>query len=370
MATTVEGLFNLPTQQQAAQQFYEGLLTSPGQMNNLSLLQQIPAIGANAGASFGYGAGRLLGGRAPDEVRIQGVNEAMAEATKMGGSDADMYSNLAKGLAARGLTQDAMAATERARTAKRDEQAMALAASQEARAVSGEGRAVSAEERAVQEAKQRQTKFDQETKLFPNILKKSGLEVMSLEEAQRGDVGNKNYLQQAVDTGIDPNTKEALTPAQIAIAKGKIVDITTKLANTQAELDMKKEHYAAQASHWKAMEARGADANALAREKMNQENFSQPASVQVAAEYPGAPPVKMYVGAINPKSGKVRGKDGNIYDNINDAAREQGIGVAPVAATPATPAAGTPAAAPNTKPDPKSFFRDSSPASYTNPMGN
>jgi hypothetical protein len=370
MATTVEGLFNLPTAGQAGQQYYEGLLTSPGQMNNLSLMQQISALGANAGAGVGYAGGRLLGGKAPDEIRIQGVNEAMAEATKMGGSDADMYSNLAKGLAARGLTQDAMAATERARTAKRDEQAMALAASQEARAVSGEGRAVSAEERAVQEAKQRQTKFDQETKLFPNILKKSGLEVMSLEEAQRGDVGNKNYLQQAVDTGIDPNTKEALTPAQIAIAKGKIVDITTKLANTQAELNMKKEHYAAQASHWKAMEARGADANALAREKMNQENFSQPASVQVPAEYPGAPPVKMYVGAINPKSGKVRGKDGNIYDNINDAAREQGIGVAPVAATPATPAAGTPAAAPNTKPDPKSFFRDSSPASYTNPMGN
>jgi hypothetical protein len=65
----------------------------------------------------------------------------MAEATRMGGTDAEMYSNLAKGLASRGLTQDAMAATERARTAKRDEQAMTLAESQEARAVKGDVRA-------------------------------------------------------------------------------------------------------------------------------------------------------------------------------------------------------------------------------------
>jgi hypothetical protein len=54
MATTVEGLFNLPTEAQAGQQYYEGLLTSPGQMNNLSLMQQISALGANAGAGVGY----------------------------------------------------------------------------------------------------------------------------------------------------------------------------------------------------------------------------------------------------------------------------------------------------------------------------
>jgi membrane protein DedA with SNARE-associated domain len=61
MATTVEGLFNLPTEAQAGQQYYEGLLTSPGQMNNLSLMQQISALGANAGAGVGYAGGRLLG---------------------------------------------------------------------------------------------------------------------------------------------------------------------------------------------------------------------------------------------------------------------------------------------------------------------
>ena len=361
MATdTVSSLFNLPTAQQAGQQYYEGLMSSPAQMNQLSLLQQVVAMGRDGGAGLGYGAGRLLGGRTADEVRIQGVNEAMAEATRMGGSDADMYANLAKGLAARGLTQDAMAATEKARAAKRDEQVMSLAASQEARAVSGEGRAVTAEARAAEEARQRQQKFEQETKLYPDALKKSALEIQKLDQDLRGDSGNISFLQELI---ANPNTSES----DRNIAKGKIADITIKMNKAQAEFTMKQEHQAAQLAHWKAMEAQGAASNALAREKALQENFSQPASIQVDAEFPGAPPVKLYVGAINPKTGKVRGKDGNIYENTNQAAKEQGIGVVP-AAPVAAPAA--PAAAPKNKPDPKSFFRSTEPAAYSNPMGN
>lgn len=361
MATdTVSSLFNLPTAQQAGQQYYEGLMSSPAQMNQLSLLQQVVAMGRDGGAGLGYGAGRLLGGRTADEVRIQGVNEAMAEASSMGGSDADMYANLAKSLAARGLTQDAMAATEKARAAKRDEQVMSLAASQEARAVSGEGRAVTAEARAAEEARQRQQKFEQETKLYPDALKKSALEIQKLDQDLRGDSGNISFLQELI---ANPNTSES----DRNIAKGKIADITIKMNKAQAEFTMKQEHQAAQLAHWKAMEVQGAASNALAREKALQENFSQPASIQVDAEFPGAPPVKLYVGAINPKTGKVRGKDGNIYENTNQAAKEQGIGV--VSAAPvAAPAA--PAAVPKNKPDPKSFFRSTEPAAYSNPMGN
>ena len=349
MATnTVESLFNLPTAGQARQQYLEGMMTAPGQMNQLSLLQQVAAMGRDAGATVGFAGGRLFGGRTADEVRIQGVNEAMAEATQMGGTDAEMYANLAKGLAARGLTQDAMAATEKARAAKREEQVINLAQSQETRNVAQEARNVAAEARNVEEFQQKKTKFEQETKLYPLTLKKAGLEVLNLEEAMRGDVGNKNYYQQAIETGFDPTTKAPLTTDQIAVFKGKIKDIDTKLANAQAEIDMKREHYAAQAAHWKAIEGQGASQIQLAREKMNQENFSQPASIQLPPEFPGGDFKKVYVGAANPKTGKVRGKDGNIYDNINDAAREQNLGVAAPAALP--PAAPTNPAAPAKKP--------------------
>jgi hypothetical protein len=223
-----------------------------------------------------------------------------------------------------------MAATEKARAAKRDEQVMSLAASQEARAVSGEGRAVSAEQRAAEEAKQRQQKFEQETKLYPDALKKSALDLQKAEQELRGDSGNITFLQELI---ANPATSES----DRNIAKGKITDITIKMNKAQAEFTMKQEHQAAQLAHWKALEAQGAASNALAREKALQENFSQPASIQVDAEFPGAPPVKLYVGAINPKTGKVRGKDGNIYESINQAAKEQGIGVdAAPAAQPAT----------------------------------
>lgn len=323
MATnTVESLFNLPTAGQARQQYLEGMMTSPGQMNQLSLLQQVAAMGRDAGAGLGVVGGRLFGGRTADEVRIQGVNEAMAEATQMGGTDAEMYANLAKGLAARGLTQDAMAATEKARAAKRDEQVMTLAQSAEERAKKADVRLDTAEARAAEEFQQRKIKFDQETKLYPLTLKKAGLEVLTLEEAMRGDVGNINYYQQAIDTGFDPTTKAPLTTDQIAVARGKIKDINTKLANTQAEIDMKRQHYAAQENHWKALQAQGASQIQLAREKMNQENFSQPAFIQIPSEYPGQAPQKIYVGSKN-KAGKVRGKDGQFYDNENEAAEAQ-----------------------------------------------
>lgn len=339
MATnTVESLFNLPTAEQARQQYLEGMMTSPGQMNQLSLLQQVAAMGRDAGATVGFAGGRLFGGRTADEVRIQGVNEAMAEATQMGGTDAEMYANLAKGLAARGLTQDAMAATERARAAKRDEQVMSLAASQEARAQAAEGRAVIGEARAAEEFTQRKAKFEQEAKLYPITLKKAGLEVINLEEAMRGDVGNKNFYEQAVRTGVNPATNEPLSAQEIAVAKGKIVDITTKLANVQAEIDMKRQHYEAQANHWKAIESQGASQLQLARERMNQENYYIPAFIQVPSAFPGQPSEKIYVGSKN-KAGKVRGKDGQYYDNENDAAKAQNLGVAPAA--PTAPAATT-----------------------------
>jgi hypothetical protein len=322
MADTVGSLFNLPTAQQASQQYYEGLMSTPAQMNQLGLLQQVVAMGRDGGASLGYGAGRLLGGKTADELRIQGVNEAMAEASRLGGTDSEMYAALARGLSARGLTQDALAATEKARAAQRDEQTMSLAASQEARAVSGEKRAMSAEERATEDARQKQLKFEQEMKLYPDALKKSSLELQKAEQDLRGDSGNIQYLQEII---ANPATSEA----DRKLAGAKIADITIKMNKAQAEFTMKQEHQAAQLAHWKAIEAQGAASNQLAREKALQENFSQPASIQVPAEFPGAPPTKLYVGAINPKTGKVRGKDGNIYDSINQAAKEQNIGVVP-----------------------------------------
>jgi hypothetical protein len=341
MATTVEGLFNLPTQQQAAQQYYEGLLTSPGQMNNLSLLQQISALGANAGAGIGYGAGRLLGGKAPDEVRIQGVNEAMAEATRMGGTDADMYANLAKGLAARGLTQDAMAATERARTAKRDEQAMTLAASQEARAVKGEERAVSAEERALLEAQRRVLADERDIKLFdekmkglPNELKLTELKLREAEKTLRGFAGEQAVYEDALKKNIDPNTGQPFaTDAARLEAQARFTEAKNQLKKEADAVTREREKHELTIQSLRVNIAQSNASIAASNAKAGGGDFTK----AVYSDPDPMNPRGIFVGYAN-KQGQIIGSNGRPYPNRDDAIAAQ-LGRDPAA--PANPAAST-----------------------------
>lgn len=341
MATTVEGLFNLPTAAQAGQQYYEGLLTSPGQMNNLSLLQQISALGANAGAGIGYAGGRLLGGKTADEVRIQGVNEAMAEATRMGGTDAEMYAALAKGLAARGLTQDAMAATERARTAKRDEQAMTLAASQEARAVKGEDRAVSAEQRALLEeqrrviaAQQQEAEYKQRMALYPLDVQAKDLAIKKAERDLNGAMGEYSMAQDALTKGINPKTGQPLTDTEARELRARLAQATlainaeaTKVAQEKAEHEIKMKKYEADINQSNASAAASNTTRGMSA-------FKQKATIQVPGLTAMDRPITYDVGTQN-GFGQVRGKDGNLYNNVNEAARAQGIGVEAAVPMPA-----------------------------------
>jgi len=355
MATTVEGLFNLPTAAQAGQQYYEGLLTSPGQMNNLSLLQQLSALGANAGAGIGYAGGRLLGGKAPDEVRIQGVNEAMAEATRMGGTDADMYSNLAKGLASRGLTQDAMAATERARTAKRDEQAMTLATSQEARAVSGEGRAVSAEQRNVLEeerrviaAKQAEAEYKQRMALYPLDVQAKGLAIQKAERDLNGAMGEYAITLEALTKGVNPQTGKPLTDTEARDLRARLAQATlainneaAKIANEKAEHELKMKSYEASIASSKA-------STAASNARAKQDSYTQTLFTD-----PDVMGQRQYIGKMN-KQGKILGSDGNEYNNREEAMIAQGLKEAPV--VPTAPVA-APAASVSAAPAaPRSFF--------------
>jgi hypothetical protein len=368
MATTVEGLFNLPTQQQAAQQYYEGLLTSPGQMNNLSLLQQLSALGANAGAGIGYAGGRLLGGKTADEVRIQGVNEAMAEATRVGGTDAEMYSALAKGLAARGLTQDAMAATEKARTAKRDEQAMTLAASQEARAVKGEERAVSAEERALLEAQRRVLADERDKKLFdtkmaglPNELKLTELKLLEAQKTLRGFAGEQAVYEDALKKGIDPNTgKPFANDAARLEAQARFDEAKNQLKKEADAVTREREKHELTIQNLRANIAQSQAATSASNARAKQDSYTQTLFTD-----PDVMGQRQYIGKMN-KQGKILGSDGNEYNNREEAMIAQGL-KNPVGAAPANPAA--PAAAPKNKPNPNSFFRSTEPAAYTDPMG-
>jgi hypothetical protein len=351
MATTVEGLFNLPTAAQAGQQYLEGMMSSPAQLNQLSLLQQAVAMGRDAGAGVGYTAGRLLGGKAPDEVRIEGVNQAMAEATRMGGTDAEMYANLAKGLAARGLTQDAMAATEKARSAKRDEQAMTLAASQEARAVKGDVRADEElalrrleEERRVIAARQADAEYAQRMKIYPLEIQEKDLALRKREQDLNGPIGEVTIAQEALTKGINPKTGQPLTDTDARDLRARLAQATlainaeaTKLAQERAEHELKMKKYEADINQSnaaaKASAARGGSGDY---------------SIKVYSDPDPMNPRGIFVGYAN-KKGEMIGSNGLPYPNRDDAIRAQLGGGALPAGAPAN--AGTPAADKKAEPD-------------------
>jgi hypothetical protein len=237
-------------------------------MGNQGLLQQVASLGSNAGTMLGYGAGRMFGGQAPQEVRARGIEEAMAKVQGMGlTSDAEMYSALSKELSARGLTQDAFMANKEARTAMRDEQ----------------------------------------------VLKKGGFDI---EKAQID-------LQKAKE---DMLTLEE----QIAIAMSQGEE--SKVVGLKRQLEAKARASALVEAQIKAQEATASaaltNANANA-ERARAAKESEKYTIPVYA--PGiVPGTKGDIIGRQNKLGQVMGNDGLVYNSVNElnASRGQGTGAA------------------------------------------
>jgi hypothetical protein len=248
-----------------------------------------------------------------------------------------------------------MAATEKARAAKRDEQAMTLAASQEGRAVSAEGRAVSQEERSLLEeqrrvlaAQQAKAEYEQRMKMYPLEIQEKDLAIRKREQELNGPIGEVTIAQEALTKGINPKTGQALTDADARDLRARLAQATLainaeadKLARDKAEHELKMKSYEASIASSNA-----STANANATRGMSA--FNKVAKIQLPGFTPMDKPTTYEVGMMN-GLGQVRGKDGNLYNNVNEAALAQGIGGgAPASALPAAPAA--PAAAPANAP--------------------
>lgn len=117
----VGGLFGMQSPQQLQQEYYSGLMTSPAQMGQMNLLNQLIATAGNAGAMMGYGGGRLLGGKVAGEVEAASVNDALQQVNKMGIKDpADKMAMLADLLSQNPATaRQAMMAKEEATRLKK-----------------------------------------------------------------------------------------------------------------------------------------------------------------------------------------------------------------------------------------------------------
>jgi len=299
MATSdVLSLFgNMPTQEQLADQFLSGMMVSPGQMAQLSLPQQITATMRNAGANIGYAGGRMLGGATTDMVRAQAADQIMRDISAMNfTSDADMYGELSRRLAQAGMAQDALKARSMALDARRTEQTMRLQEQQD--------------KRAEAEAKRQED-------LFPFARSKAVLEVKKLEDSMKG-------LEQLI---AEEKAKASPDP-------DRIKDLTTQRDQALEKHNMEKQKVSAQLAHWKAIEAQGASNIALQKAKLDAEAYNKP--IPFTFRTPGwntamaAQGVKEYqtipaAAFMDPKTKKFLGRDGTVYDSLNEAVSGSGM---------------------------------------------
>lgn len=108
------GLFNFKTPAQRQQEYLTGLMVSPSQMGQQSLLQQIASIGTNAGALIGYGAGRMLGGKLPGEAEQETLQAINADVQKLDLPEADKYREMSKRASAAGFNDIAVKLSDKA----------------------------------------------------------------------------------------------------------------------------------------------------------------------------------------------------------------------------------------------------------------
>ena len=118
MATNIAGLFGNTTKSnyEYRQDAISGMLVSPGQMAQLPLLQQVAAMGTNAGASIGSGVAQLLGGKTASQVRDSNINEALQSVQQAGiEGEYNQLAALSEKLAGMGMNAEAQKAMDSAR---------------------------------------------------------------------------------------------------------------------------------------------------------------------------------------------------------------------------------------------------------------
>jgi hypothetical protein len=292
MATSdVLSLFgNMPTQEQVADQFLSGMMVGPGQMAQLSMPQQIIANMRNAGANIGYAGGRMLGGATTDMIRAQAAEQIMKDISAMNfTSDADMYGELSRRLAQAGMSQDALKARGMALDARRTEQTMRLNEQQDKRA---------------------QAELKMREELHPLNKSKTVLEIQRLEDSMKP-------LEQQI---AEEQAKDNPNPS-------KIEGLTRALQTEKDKVNMEKQKLDAQLKHWKVLEQQQASTLELQKARFDLESYSKPAYVTITSPNPldMGKKVNVAVGWINPKTGKIMGQDGNIYDSSKAAAESQGM---------------------------------------------
>jgi hypothetical protein len=186
------------------------------------------------------------------------------------------------------MSQDALKARGMALDARRTEQTMRLNEQQDKRA---------------------QAELKMREDLHPLNWSKAKLEIIRLEDSMKP-------LEQRI---AEEQAKESPDMS-------KLEGLKRDLQNEKDKMDMEKKKLEAQLNHWKVLEKQQASTLELQKARFELESYSKPAYVTITSPNPSdlGKKVNVGVGWINPKTGKIMGQDGNIYDSAKAAAEAQG----------------------------------------------
>ncbi len=111
----IQGLFGTSSPSKIEQDYLNQFIVSPAQMGQQGLLQQVVSLMSNAGANIGAQGSRMLGGQLPEIQERETISQVYQDVKNLGlKNNSEVYTELAKRLADKGLTDKASIASTKA----------------------------------------------------------------------------------------------------------------------------------------------------------------------------------------------------------------------------------------------------------------
>jgi hypothetical protein len=193
------------------------------------------------------------------------------------------------------------------------------------------------EQRRVIAAQQAEAEHKQRMEIYPLEIQEKDLAIRKREQDLNGAMGEYSMAQEALVKGINPKTGQPLTDTEARELRARLAQATLAINAEATKVAQEKEKHEKQIKVYDSQIAENNAQAASANAARGMGAFKQKATIQIPDLTAMDRPTTYEVGTQN-GFGQVKGNDGNLYNNVNEAARAQGIG-APADGAPATTAA-------------------------------
>jgi hypothetical protein len=232
-------MFGAMLPQQAQEEDMRSRMVSPNTFAQLNPLQQIVALGGNAGAMVGGAVGNMMGGRTSKEAEGAMIKEVFDKASQMSEDPAEQYAFASKEFRRLGMNDRAMALEDRAGGLAEKRDARTAAAAKESAgvaAVESRARALLSKEPTMNPEVAKS--LAQDPAAFREAMK---LETQVVETSEGQMLINKNTGQQIARIGASPDRSTRVSVSPTIKMGGDVVGLMKGVADlTKAEQEMLK----------------------------------------------------------------------------------------------------------------------------------